>query len=603
MQQLLRLLPFVRPYRLGIAAGLLCVVAANAAGVAVPWLVGRAIDTLAQPDAALRTFVHYAAAIVLATALAGAARFAMRLLLNGYSRRIETDLRDAFLDQLLRLDAAFYGATRTGDLMSRATNDTQAVRMAIGPGIMYLVNTLVTSVFVLAMMFYYSPRLTLVSIVPLLLLAPVMQYFGRVIHRRFERIQEHYGVLSTMVQENLSGVRIVRAYTGEAAQEQEFDALSAEYLERNMALARTSAVFQPLLTLLTGLGTLAILGYGGLEVMAGRMSAGDFVAFLFYLGMLAWPMMALGWVINLFQRGAASMGRIARILDTPPAIADPASPARIAIRGGIEFRGVGFRYPGTERDVLRDVSFRIEPGETVALVGPTGAGKSTILALLARRYDPTDGEILIDGTALRDIPLATLRGALGIVPQDAFVFSDTIAANLAFGLPPSGDGADTAAGVSADGRPDPRIERAARVARLADTITAFPHGYGTRLGERGVTLSGGQRQRATLARALARDPRILVLDDALSAVDTHTEKAILDGLRYELDARTALIVSHRVSAVMDAEQILVLDDGRIVERGRHDELVARGGLYATLLHRQLLAEHLDDAVAAPHAEV
>jgi ATP-binding cassette subfamily B protein len=383
-----------------------------------------------------------------------------------------------------------------------------------------------------------------------------------------------------MVQENLTGVRIVRAYNQEDAQEEEFDALNREYLERNMALARTSAIFHPSLTVLTGFGLLAVLWFGGQQAMAGDISNGDFVAFIFYLAMLTWPMIALGWVINLFQRGAASMGRINRIMITRPTVTDPAQPQEIAPAGDIEFRGVSFRYPGTERWVLRDVSFRIPAGETVALVGPTGSGKSTVIALLTRRYDATEGTVLIDGVPIDRIALDRLRAAIGVVPQDAFVFSDTIENNIALSVP---DGA---------GRHE-RVRWASDVAQLTDTIADFPLGFETRLGERGVNLSGGQRQRATLARALARDPVILVLDDALSAVDTHTEKRILARLRDVMQKRTAVIVSHRVSAVMGADQILVLDGGVVAERGTHAQLLAADGVYARLLERQLLEEDLE----------
>jgi len=588
-----RILRYASRHRRGIAAGLTCVLVANAAGTAMPWLLGRAIDALGRPAASPRDILVYAGLIIGTTLVSGTARFGMRQLLNGISRRIENELRDDFFRHLLRLDAAFYGGTRTGDLMSRATNDTQAVRMAVGPGIMYLANTVVTTAFALAVMFSYSVRLTLVSLVPLVLLPPVFLLFGRAIHRRFERIQEHFGVLSTMVQENLSGARIVRAYNQETAQEHEFEALNVEYFERNMGLARLSAVFSPLLALIAGAGALLVLWVGGLEVMRGAMTIGDFVAFVFYLGLLSWPMMALGWVVNMFQRGAASMGRIARILDTPPTVLPPAEAVDPGtLQGAIEFRDVAFRYPGTSRDVLAGVSFRVEAGQTVALVGPTGSGKSTIIALLTRRYDATGGSILLDGVPIDGIPIPRLRASMGVVPQDAFVFSDSIANNIALGLE---DGAE------ADGR----VEEAARIARLHESILEFPNGYATRLGERGVNLSGGQRQRATLARALVRNPAILILDDALSAVDTQTESAILAGLHDVLRTRTSLIVSHRVSAVMNADQIFVLDEGRIIERGTHAELIAAGGLYTSLLQRQLLAEdlELDTPVAAKSGPV
>jgi ATP-binding cassette, subfamily B, multidrug efflux pump len=579
--------PYLRRYRRGVAAGLAFVALANLFGIAVPYLVGRGIDALAEPAADLRTVLWHALLVVAVALVAGAARFGMRQLLNGISRRIETDLRDDLFDHLLRLDAAFWARHRTGDIMSRATSDTVAVRMAAGPGVMYLFNTLVLTGLVLALMVRTSVLLTAVALVPLLLLPPLVLGFGRIIHRRFERIQAHLGVLTTMVQENLAGARVVRAYTQEDAQRQEFRALSREYRRRNLELARTYGLFHPLFTLLTGLGMVAVIWFGGRELMAERITTGEFVAFGIFLGMLAWPMISLGWVVNLFERGEASMKRIEEILATAPVIADPPAVAmeRPVVRGAIEFRDVWFRYPGTSRDVLRGVSFRISAGRTVALVGPTGAGKSTIIALLARLHDPTAGEVLLDGEPLRSLPLSRVRAALGIVPQDTFVFSETIAENIGFGLAaqPAGAEADTLLA---------RVREAAATARLDESIQGFPAGYETRLGERGINLSGGQRQRATLARALARDPAVLVLDDALSAVDTQTETEILRALRRVLGTRTALVVSHRVTAVMGADRILVLDDGRIVERGTHAELIRRGGVYAALLRRQLLEEGL-----------
>lgn len=588
VNELRTVLPYVRPYRAGILAGMVFIIISNGFGILVPWLIGRAIDALADPATTRLVILRFAGLIVGTAVLAGAGRFGMRQLLNAISRRIETDLRDAFFHHLVRLDATFFGGTRTGDLMSRATNDLQAVRQAVGPGVMYLVNTLVGTAAALFFMIGYSLRLTLIALVPLALLPFVMKYFGRVIHQRAERIQDHFGVLSSMVQENLSGVRIVRAYGQESAQSREFEELNREYLDRNMALARTSAVFHPTLSLLTGLGLLAVLWFGGRQAMAGDISSGDFVAFIFYLAMLTWPMIALGWVINLFQRGAASMARINRIMNTERAVTEPASPQRIAeVRGDIEFRDVSFRYPGSERWVLHDISFRIRPGQTAAVVGPTGAGKSTLIALLTRRYDPTKGVVLLDGVPIARVPLDQLRAAIGAVPQDAFVFSDTLENNIALSVPADVDRRE-------------RVEWASEVARLRETIEGFPDGYATRLGERGVNLSGGQRQRTTLARAIARDPAILVLDDALSAVDTQTEKQILERLRGVMQHRTALVVSHRMSAVMDADPILVLDEGRLVERGTHGELLERNGVYATLLRRQLLEEGLEqgDALAA-----
>ena len=604
MTQLKTVLPYVQRYWKGLSAGLLFVALSNAAPIATPWLIGLAIDAMQRPGASTGIILDYAIWIVVINVLNGAARFGMRQMLNGISRRIENDLRDDFFSHLVKLDAVFYGSTRTGDLMSRATNDTQAVRMAVGPGIMYLVNTLITTALSLMFMLRYSPKLTAIAIVPLLLLPFVMIYFGRVIHRKFDRIQDQFGTLSTMVQENLSGVRIVRAYVQEEAQAAEFDALNRTYMKQNMDLAKTSSVFHPLLTILTGIGLLSIMWYGGLDAMRGSISLGDFIAFSTYLVMLTWPMIALGWVVNLFQRGAASMARINRIMNTMPEVRDSENVAVLNdVRGKIEFRNVSFRYPNTDRDVLTDVSFTIAAGETAALVGPTGSGKSTIIALLTRRYDPTGGVILFDGVPLERLAIAALRDAIGLVPQEAFVFSESIRDNIGFGIPfdandtPVGGSHASSASAAHTAPSDfaSRVERAARTAQLIETVDAFPDGFETRLGERGVNLSGGQRQRTTLARALARDPRILILDDALSAVDTHTEKEILEGLQTELYGRTAIIVSHRVSAVMGADQILVLNNGTIVERGRHQELVGAGGLYTTLLRRQLLEETLEGA--------
>lgn len=584
------LLPYLRPYRNGILAGLFFTIVANAFYVIGPWLIGRAIDSFRTPATAWNDLKLYAGLVVLAAALGGSARFGMRQLLNGISRRIENDIRIAFFDHLLRLDAAFFSRNRTGDLMSRAVNDIGNIRMAIGPAIMYTVNTAAFTLFSLAIMVRIDVFLTFVSILPMIALAPLTLYFGKKLHARYESIQDQLGAITTMVQENLSGVRIVRAYVQEAAQEADFERLNRDYFERNMRLARTEAVFNPLLTLLATLGLLIVLLVGGARTFDGRISVGNFVTFMYYVGMLTWPMIAIGWVTNLFQRGAASFKRIQKIMGSEPAILPPALPAELpAINGRIEFDGVSFRYPGTDRDVLTDVSFTIEAGQTAAIVGPTGSGKSTLVTLLARRYDASTGAIRIDEADSRDIPLDTLRNALALVPQDAFVFSETIGHNIALGLP-----THIRLDEAATGR---EVERVAAIARLDDAIAEFPMGYRTLLGERGVNLSGGQRQRTTLARALARDPRILILDDALSAVDTHTEAGILRALKAVFSGRTALIISHRVTAVMNADVILVLDGGRIVERGTHAELVERRGLYASLLRRQLLEEELDDGVA------
>jgi ATP-binding cassette, subfamily B, multidrug efflux pump len=583
VKELHTLIPYLRPYRAGILWGLLLVVASNVLNLAVPWLLKQGIDALAVPGVTPAVPLRYAGIIVIVAILGGAARFGMRELLNGISRRVEYDLRNDFFAHLLRLDRGFYGSTSTGDIMSRATNDIQAVRMAAGPAYMYLVDTAVVTVLTLPLLIWIDSRLTALALVPMILLPPATLHFGNVIHRRFEEIQEQFGTVSTTAQENLAGVRIVKAYGQENAQIDRFRTQSREYLRRNLELVRVSGMFYPLLGLLGGLGMVAVLWVGGLATMRGQITVGDFVAFGLYLGRLTWPLIALGWVVNLFQRGAASMGRLNRVFRSVPAVREPDRAVEpVELRGELEFRGVGFRYPGTERWVLHDVSFRVPAGATVAVVGPTGSGKSTLVNLLVRMFDPTEGEILLDGVPLDALSLRRLRSAIALVPQDALLFSDTIGANLGLGV----DEADEA--VRSE-----RIRNAAAVAQLEATIAGLPSGFDTMLGERGINLSGGQKQRATLARALARDARVLVLDDALSAVDTHTEFEILHGLREVFAGRTSIVVSHRVSAVMEADAILVLDDGRIVETGTHSELVAHGGLYATLQRRQLLAEDLE----------
>ena len=594
MGELRAILPYFRPYLRSLYWGVVLVFFANLFQMAGPYLIKLALDGMenTDPDTAAARIATYAGLIVATAFVGGAARYGMRELLNGMSRRIECDLRDDFFVHLLRLDATFYGSTRTGDLMSRATNDTLAVRMAVGPAVMYTANTIVGFVFSLSFMLWISPRLTLYAVVPMIVLPPIVLGFGRIIHRRFEQIQEQFSSLSTFVQENLTGVRIVRAYTQEAEQARQFDVFNEEYRRKNMSLVLSAGAFHPILMLISGIALVLATWLGALEVIAGAMTKGDFVAFGFYLVMLIWPMIALGWVVNLYQRGAASMGRLNEILAVKPAVGVPLEPISLAAaRGGIEFRNVSFSYPNTQREVLDAISFVVEPGATVAIVGPTGSGKSTLVALLARQYDPTGGEILLDGVKLTDVDPAELRLRIGMVPQDPFLFSATIADNVGLGL----DSDEPL--LTESGEPSDVIAAATSVAQLAEQIEGFPKGYGTMLGERGINLSGGQKQRATLARALARDPLILVLDDALSAVDTHTEAKILDDLRSVMKRRTSFIISHRVSAVMHADEILVLDDGALVERGTHVELINARGTYARLLRRQMLEEDLESRLA------
>ena len=601
MKELRTILPYFRPYQAGVAFGLVLVVISNLFTVAAPYLVKLAIDDLSDPTLTAARVGVYALLIVGVALVGGAAKFGMRQLLNGLSRRIECDLRDDFFRHLLRLDATFYGSVRTGDLMARATNDTLAVRMAAGPAIMYSVNTSVIFLLALGFMLWISPRLTAYALIPMIILPPVVLAFGRVIHARFEQIQEQFSTLSTMVQENLTGMRIVRAYLQEDSQARHFEELNRQYMERNMGLVKVAGLFHPILALFSGVGMVIVLWLGGLEVIAGRITIGALVAFQIYLALLIWPLIALGWVVNLYQRGAASMGRINKILSTEPGIRAPAHPIRLGkAMGEVEFRNVSFRYPGTERLVLTDVSFVAKPGETVAVVGPTGSGKSTLVSLIPRIYDTTDGGVLVEGVGVKELDPDELRALIGMVPQDPFLFSTTIEENIGLGLPGDWWAREERQAHNAPEGPleDPEeaVAEAARIAQLDESIRGFPKGYGTYLGERGINLSGGQKQRATLARAVARDPTILILDDALSAVDTHTEAKILDDLARVMAGRTSFIISHRVSAVMNADQILVLDDGRVAERGRHADLMSLEGTYATLLRRQMLEQDIESAV-------
>ena len=584
------IIPYFRPHRGAIVIGLFLIVATNFFQVISPFVLGKAIDAVSAASE-FDEILRYAALLVLVAILAGATRFTHRRLLNGVSRRIENDLRIDFFDHLLRMDAPFFARHRTGDLMTRAVSDIGAVRQAIGPAIMYSVNTISLTAMSLTVMLSLSPRLTLYSLIPMILMGPVTLYFGNLIHKRWTSIQDQLALLTTTVQENLNGVRIVRAYVQEQSQEAGFDDVSREYIRRNLHLARISAVFDPSLALLTGIGLLIVLIVGGRLTMNGQLTIGELVAINTYLVMLIWPMIAIGWVTNLFQRGGASYQRLQEIMTDQPLVAPATNPVTVQVKGRVEFRNVSFRYPETDRVVLQDVSFTIDAGQTAAIVGPTGSGKSTIVALLTRRYDPTSGEVLLDGVPLNRIAPEQLRAAIGIVPQDAFVFSETIAENIALGLPV----------VAISDPAGKQIEHVARIARLDETVAEFPQGYNTRLGERGVNLSGGQRQRTTLARALARDPRVLILDDALSAVDTHTETEILEALQRVFAQRTAIIVSHRVTAVMNSDVIFVTDGGKIVEQGTHRDLLTKRGLYASLLKRQLLEEGLDDAAVARKA--
>ncbi|HEX4003639.1 MAG TPA: ABC transporter ATP-binding protein [Candidatus Acidoferrales bacterium] len=617
------LLPYVANYKRMTALGLLALALMGIVGALPQLIQGIIVDSLnglPRPLATLagtsRAILHpilsfyaprnhhalalYCITIVVAMLVKGFFSFWSRWILIGVSREIEYDLRNDLLSRLVKLEPEFYVRNRTGDLMSRATNDLNAVRMVLGPGIMYTANTIATSVLALYFMVKLSPGLTLWVLLPVPFVVVSVYYFGRIIHRLSEKIQAALGALSTRAQENLTGVRVVRAYAQEKPEVDSFDRVNRDYVERNIQLITSWSLFFPGLTTLIGLTIVILLGKGGIAVIDHRVSVGTLWAFYTFLLQLTFPIIALGWVTNIFQRGAASMGRLLYILRAEPNIRDAvaapvraggngqphdepaqaaASVAADGISGDIEFRHLTFAYPTAPEDpVLRDISLHVPAGSTLAIVGPTGSGKSTLAALIARLWEAPAGTLLIDGRSIREYPLSTLRRAIGYVPQDTFLFSETLRENIAFGVPEARE---------------EDIRECAAIACVSSEIEGFAQGYETMVGERGITLSGGQKQRTSLARAIMRQPRILILDDSLSSVDTDTEERILSGLRTVMRERTTILVSHRVSTVKEADQIVVLHAGKIIERGTHGELLGRGGEYADLYQKQLLEEELE----------
>ena len=543
-----------------------------------PLVLQFAIDDLYA--GVTRTKLAFYASVLLGIAgLAGYFRYHMRRIIISASRGFEFDLRNDFFAHLERLPMSFFQQNRTGDLMSRATNDLSSVRMMVGPAIMYLANTLITAIVSLSLMFSLDVRLTLIVLLPLPVVSITVKMFGSAIHRTFEEVQAKLSDMSAVVQESLTGVRVVRAYGQEEAEIARFREANIDYVRHNRRLSRLQGAFFPTMSLFLGISALLALWLGSRDVTRGRLTVGELVAFNAYLAQLAWPMIAFGWVTNLLERGMASWKRMLTVLDTIPQIRDEGGAVfATPIRGAIEFRNLTFHYG--DREVLSDVSFFVNAGETVAIVGATGSGKSTLVNLLPRLQNPPRGTVFVDGHDVRDIPLSVLRGVIGFVPQEPFLFSDTLSDNVAFGVPGLKEEAPE------------RIAAAASVAQLDKDVRDFPQGYGTMVGERGITLSGGQKQRTAIARAVVTDAPILILDDALSAVDTYTEEEILSRLRAVMRDRTAILISHRVSTVRDADQIVVLDRGRVVEKGTHDELIRRGGHYAELYKKQLLEEEL-----------
>ncbi len=619
------LLPYLGKYKGAIAFGLLTLALMGLIGNIVPLTTGIITDTLAGSTRPFEIATHgahdvtplnwlsnlvpyyqphsrrslwiYSLILIGCITLKGLMSFSTRWILIGVSRDIEFDIRSDLLDRLLVMEPEFYVRNRTGELMSRATNDLNSVRMVLGPGIMYSGTTFVTMVLSVSVMLILSKSLTLWVLLPAPLVAVAVWYFGKVIHELYEIIQAALATLSAKVQENLSGVRVIRAYAQEEAEIKGFDAPNRDYVAKNVRLIRTWSMFMPSLMAMVGTTFVIVLWQGGSRVLTGQMSLGSLITFNFYLGFLVWPMIALGWVTNIFQRGAASMGRLNYILTAEPQIDDRDAkiPKGTPIAGEIEFRNLTFTYPtaisgngnggsnghGAEsRPVLRNINLKIPPGTTLAIVGPTGSGKTTLAALVTRLWEAPEGQILIDGRPIREWPLETLRRAIGYVPQDTYLFSETVGENIAFGL---------------EQHQEPQILEAAQIANVHEDVQDFANRYETMVGERGITLSGGQKQRSAIARAVIRDPRILILDDSLSAVDTQTEEKILGRLRGVMRGRTTILIAHRTSTVRDADQIVVVKDGAIIESGTHEELLARGGYYADLYQKQLLEEELERA--------
>jgi ATP-binding cassette, subfamily B, multidrug efflux pump len=568
--------PYMWKYRGGLALGLGSLILKDIFATALPLIIGVAIDSLLR-EFALRKVLQFAILLAVLSAIKGLFQYWMRVILIGISRDVEFDLRNDLFDRLITLSWDFYGRLRTGDIMARATNDLNAVRMMLGPGVMYWTETMLTLVLAVAIMAWVDWPLALVALAPAPVISFVVIVFGRMIHTRFERIQTMFADISSRVQENFAGVRVIRAYVQEDAEMRRFDNLNREYIKENIHLARAQGMFMPVLQALIGIGFLGVLWAGGARVLAGSISLGNFVMFNSYMGMLVWPMIALGWVVNLMERGSASLARIDEMMQQRPTIAAPENVRSLSrARGEIEFQDVHVRFGSTSS--LQGVSLRIPAGTTAAIVGHTGSGKSTLVNLIPRMIDVTEGSVLLDGHDVREYSPNRLREQIGFVPQETFLFSLTLWENIALGVKDA---------------TEEQIRRAAEIAGLGADLSSFPAGLKTMVGERGITLSGGQKQRTAIARAILRNPRVLILDDALSSVDTLTEERILTALQEVMKGRTTILISHRVSTVRHADRIYVIEFGKLAEEGTHAQLIGRGGYYADLYQKQLLEEELE----------
>jgi ATP-binding cassette subfamily B multidrug efflux pump len=568
---------YFAPYKVDLTIGIVCILASVVFNLYIPIIVGHAIDAnWSQVSWSLLTIS--ALKVLGASLISGTFLFLQRRILIGMSRKVEYDLRQDFYAHLVDQPQVFFQGHRIGDLMARATNDLAAVRQLAGPMIMYTLQTIFVVIIVLPLMFMINWRLTLLLFIPMPLVSLTVKFFGQQVHVRFEKIQDFFAQITARAQENFTGVRVVRAYAQEDAEIAAFNDLNREYAEKNLALVRIDALMRPLMQFLIGMGFVLIIWAGVPAAIRGEITVGEFTVFNMYLFRLIWPLIALGYVVNLYQRGTASLKRMNAIFAVKPAIADSSAvKTQPAIQGEIEFRDLTFRYHPNDEPVLRNVNLTIPAGLALAFVGRTGSGKSTLVNLISRIVEAPADSVFVDGVSVRDYPLAQLRSSIGYVPQETFLFSDTLAQNIAFGV---------------DQTDRKQIEWAAEVAGLTEDVGGFPTGFETLVGERGLTLSGGQKQRTAIARAVLREPKILILDDALAAVDTYTEEKILGQLRGVMRGRTSLIVSHRISTVRDADLICVLDEGRIIEQGTHGELLAVGGEYSALYERQLLEEEL-----------